>query len=452
MQWSRPIRFQRVCPLLVETLDGLRCSANTTDVRPFWGRTLRYYGGVLGTLYVIAVLAVFVFLRTIGYPVSILDIGLPPLWHRLAHARGWYFFEQSQRAFTAGRSAEGVLYLANAYEFDPANYKIGITLAKNYQLGQPAHSDEVFERLIREHPEHRNATAQDWFRALLARGSFEKITALARDQLLTDDLSGHVWMRALLFATHQIGDDQPLRALLSSPVPAAGIWRPLIETELLMRSGRTADARAAVDRKWPDGPPAFVAFSVYYRVSVLIALRDAFAALDLLDRNLQTIDEEARRTLRLEAFASAGAKQQLRIEIEQLLGPRHNLPRVKILCAHLIRHPNAEVFARLSDKLDYEKMPLDSDSAGIWFSLLCAAGVVGDQPRLHLLTEKLKRASTPPFMALGLVEGFFLGKAAERRITSVLPILPLPAEVTYSLLEHYALPARGVVLPVLPRK
>ncbi len=121
-----------------------------------------------------------------------------------------------------------------------------------------------------------------------------------------------------------------------------------------------------------------------------------------------------------------------------MLGPRHNLPRVKILCAHLIRHPDAEVFARFSDKLDYEKMPLDSDSAGIWFSLLCAAGVVGDQPRLHLLTEKLKRASTPPFMALGLVEGFFLGKAAERRITSVLPILPLPAEVTYSLLEHYA--------------
>lgn len=159
VQWSRPIRFRRVCPLLVETLDGLRRSANTADVRPFWGRTLRYYGGMLGTLYVIAVLAVFVFLRTIGYPVSILDIGLPPLWHRLAHARGWYFFEQSQRAFTAGRSAEGVLYLANAYEFDPANYQIGIRLAKNYQLGQPAHSDEVFERLIREHPEHRNATA-----------------------------------------------------------------------------------------------------------------------------------------------------------------------------------------------------------------------------------------------------------------------------------------------------
>ena len=159
MQWSRPIRFRRVCPLLVETLDGLRRSGNTADVRLFWGRTLRYYSGMLGTLYVIAVLAVFVFLRTIGYPVSILDISLPPLWHRLAHARGWYFFEQSQRAFTAGRSAEGVLYLANAYEFDPANYQIGITLAKNYQLGQPAHSDEVFERLIREHPEHRNATA-----------------------------------------------------------------------------------------------------------------------------------------------------------------------------------------------------------------------------------------------------------------------------------------------------
>ena len=30
--WHQPARFRRVCPLLVETPDGLRCSVDTRDV------------------------------------------------------------------------------------------------------------------------------------------------------------------------------------------------------------------------------------------------------------------------------------------------------------------------------------------------------------------------------------------------------------------------------------
>jgi hypothetical protein len=50
---------------------------------------------------------------------------------------------------------------------------------------------------------------------------------------------------------------------------------------------------------------------------------------------------------------------------------------------------------------------------------------------------RLKQASTTPFTALSLVESFFLGETAEKRITSFLPILPLPLEINYALIERY---------------
>ncbi len=438
VQWSRPIRFRRVCPLLVETQDGLRCSADTADVRPFWGRAGAWYGGTLLGFYGVGVLAVFIFLRSVGYPVSVFDVGLPLRWHRLEKARAWYFFEQSTHAFANGKGAEGLLYLANAYEFDPSNYQIGITLAKNYQVAQPEQSDRVFAQLMRDHPDRRDPTAWDWYRALLARGNFTRSAELAHDELLVDPAHAHAWMRALLFATKQTGDNATLRELAANASPAVAPWKRVLEIELLLRSGHAAEARAALDRPWPANAPAY---TVVYRVTALIALRDAIAALDVLESNRAVFrnDDEAYITLRLDALASGGFQNELRTTVERVLAQR-DLASVKILCAQLIRHPDAATFARLAEKVEREKVPLDADSAGIWFSLLCTAGAVGDQARLHELTERLKGASSNPFLALVAVEAFFRGQSAERQITTILPILPLPIEVAYALLERYPPP------------
>lgn len=455
LHWHQPKRFRRVCPLLVDTPHGVRCSVDTANVRPFWGRALAAYGGALGTFYLVAVLGVFGFLRTVGYPVSVIDVALPPLWPRLAHARAYYFFEQSKRAFEAGKGSEGLLYLANAYEFDPSNYNAGITLAKNYQVGQPTRADEVFERLLRDHPDKRSATAQDWFRALLARGSFEKIATLARAQILADPPRAHVWLRALLFAVRQSGNVQPLRDLLADSSPNAVTWHPVLATELLIRTGRLTDARAALDRPWTvtgQNPRLIAQAMLVYRVSSLIALRDAYAALDLLDRHRNALDAEAHITLRLDALAAGGGVQSTRLAAQPLLAQRANLATIKILCAQLIRHPDAELFRQLCAQVDREPPHLDSDTAGIWFSLLCTAGAVGDIARLHTLTEQLKQASATPFHALVLVEAFFRGQTAERRITSVLPFLPLPTEVNYALIERFAPPQGGVTLNTSPKK
>ena len=454
VQWDKPARFRRVCPLLVGTKDGLRCSVDTADVRPFWGRMFGWYGSTLLAIYLTGAIGVFIFLRAIGYPVSIVHVTWPGLWYRVPQARGWFFFERSNRAFAAGRTAEGLLYLANAYEFDPGNYAVGLTLAKNYQAAHPQASDQIFNQLLRDHPAEHNATAQEWFRALLARGSFEKVAALARDEALSDPVHAYAWMRALLFATHQTGDDSALRALLANASPAAALWHQLIETELLVRTGRTREAQAALRRPWRTDPSPNTQFTLYYRVRTLIKLHDPGDILDAVDLLLTPnhLDDEAATTLLLDAYAAAGAQRSRQAEIDRLLAPKLDLPRIKILCAHLIRWPDAATFARLCDKVELDQIPMNTDSAGVWFSLMCTAGAVGDFARLHALVVKLKQASNSPFVALNAVESFFRGDTAIQRVTTLLPVLPLPLETNYALIERYPGPPRsiGTVRPESP--
>lgn len=436
LNWHRPARFARVCPLLVQTPAGLRCSVNTADVRPFWGRAARYFGGAFVVLYIIAVAAVFSFLRTVGYPVSIVHVALPPLWDKVGQARGWFFLEHANRAFAAGETTKGLLYLANAYEFDPSNYAVGITLAKHYQAGQPGLSDQVFQRLLRDHPDKSDATAQDWYRALLARGDYESMTRLARSELERGSPHGNTWMRAFFFATAQSRDDTALKELRQSPAKPLAAWHALLDAELLARAGRTDEARAIIERSGNATPP----YALFRYVELLIEMGHPAAALDLLGRRPGALDADAETTLRLTAYQRAGATRLRDALLDALIGPRLDPPRLVIVLRHLIRHPDVAVFARVCEQLARKPLALNSDTAGVWFSLLCTAGAIGDQARLTELTHHLKNASETPFVALGALEAFFRGKTAERRITTFLPMVPLPMEITYALIERFPPP------------
>ena len=446
LHWDQPARFRRVCPLLVEGQDGFVCSANTADVRPFWGRFIGYYGGTLAAIYAVGVLTFFIFLRTIGYPVSIVHVGLPFLWHKVPQARSWFFVEKSNRAFAAGQTSEGLLYLNNAYQFDPTNYAAGLFLAKNYQAGQPRVSDDFFERLLRDHPDQHGATSQEWFRALLSRGDFGRAATLAHTALLTDTARAQVWIRCLLFTTRQSGDDAPLRQILVNRTPSAALWHRVLEAELLLRSGRNTEARALLEKTWPGRSPSFTSF---YQINALIGLGQHFAALDLLAAQpLGRIDDDAGLTLRLEAYAASKNARLLQAEFDRVL-TQLNPPRIKILCAHLIRHPDLALFTKLCTRLERAEFALTTENAGVWFSLLCTAGAVGNDAQLRTFAGRLKQASNTPFSSLNAVAAFFRGETVEKRITSFLPILPLPLEVTYALIERYpvALRPASIVSP-----
>lgn len=439
ISWHNPARFRKVCPLLVQTPGGLRCSVNTPEVRPFWGRAFGYYGGTIAGVYLVGALTVFTFLRAVGYPVNIFHVTWPGSWHRLGQARGWFFKERANRAFAAGHTAEGMLYLQNAYEFDPGDYTIALSLAKNLQLGQATLSDQIYAQAMQLHPVQRAATAQEWFRALLPRGDFAQIEKLAYAEVLDDTAHASVWMRALLFASRQLNDDRPLRSLLASDAPAAAAWHRLAQAELLYRTNRKDAAHAALLRAWPDSPP----YNLYYQVTTLGDLGDSFTALDLIGRYRTKLDDEARVTAQLDIYAESGAGRLVVQQAGALLNLSPILPVTKILAAHLIRHPNQDVLDLVFARFMQAKLPVNSDTTGIYLSLYCAAGVGQDWNKLHLIADEVKRKTANDYVMLTLAESFFRGDTTHTRIAPILPSLPLPLEVNYALLERYPGPARS---------
>ncbi len=433
LSWDQPARFRRVCPLLVQTPDGLRCSVDTPQVRPFWGRAFAIYGGTALSLYLAGALAIFAFLRSVGYPINIGHLVWPGKWHRVMEVRGWFFMERANQAFALGRTSEGMLYLSNAYEFDPNNFDIAFTLAQKLQFGQPGRADQIYRRLLATHPAEQAAISEAWFRALLARGDFSTIAEFTSQQVLNDPPRAGVWLRALIFASRQLNTDTALRDLLTSSAPAAQPWRRVLETELLLRENRRAEARAALTHPWHGAPP----YALYYQVSELSAFGEGMAAADLLAQYEAELDDVARVRLLLDIYARIGAQQSRQRLFSVLLANRLNPNVVALLAAHLIRHPDPALLDQIFSKFSREQLALSDDTLDSFLALYCAAGVARDNAKMHLIASFLAKHGDGSKFTLGLAAAFFRGDTPLTRVSAILPALPVPLEVNYALLERF---------------
>lgn len=433
LSWHNPENFRRVCPLLVKTADGLHCSVNTPGVRPFWGRAFSIYGGTFLAAYLILALGAFAFLRTVGYPINLGHLVWPGKWHRVTELRGSFFMQRATRAFAEGRPGEGMLYLANAHEFDPANFEIAFTLAQKTQVGQPARSDEIYRRLLARHPAQRALVSESWYRALLARGDFAAIIDLARVEVLEDQPRSGVWLRALIFACRQTQNPAPLEQLLATDSAPAAMWRPVLETELLLLARRTAEARQHLNRSWDNAP----AFAKYYQIRELAALGDGLAAVDLVGKYGQQLDDVARVTLLLEAYAGLGVRSQRQRLVATMLSGQLTPAAVSVLAAHLIRHPDAEILDQLFTRFTRAQVPLTSETLEAFLALYCTAGAARDAQKMRVIGAFLAQHGEGSRFTLSVAGAFFRGETPLTRVSAILPALPVSLEVSYALLERY---------------
>lgn len=433
MHWHEPRRFRRVCPLLTETPQGLRCSVDTLDVRPFWGRAGLYYGGTFGAAYLAVALALFAFLRTVGYPISIVHLVWPGSWDRVGQVRGWFFMDRADRAFAAGKPAEGMLYLRNAFEFDPSNPTVGLVFAQKLQLSQPGQSDQIYRRLLQQHPAQRAAIAQLWFRALLARGDFAAVQELAAERVVAEPAEASVWMRALIMATRETGDRAPLDQLLDASHAAAIPWHEVLRTELALRAGRQAEARRRLAARWDQAP----GYALFYQLSELTRLGDGVAAIDLAQAYGAQLDDTARVTLLLEAYATLGLEQARQRLITSLLTSPPNPPTINLLSAHLVRHPAPALFDQLYRRVEELRLPFADATLQTYAGLYCTAGANGAWDALHAVAARMQPRAGGNALTLGFVEAFFRGETPQKLATSMLPPLPVSLEMTYALIERY---------------
>jgi hypothetical protein len=455
LHWHQPARFRRVCPLLVTTPNGLRCSANTKDVRPFWGRAAGFYSGVLAASVLAAVLVVFVFLRGIGYPMRFMAVAWPPAWSEIRIARGEYFFQKALRAIAANRPKEAALAFRNAYECNQHDYRTGLMLANFFQVGQPAQANFIYARLLHDDPAQSVLIAEQWYRGLLARGDFPEIAQLVPVFLARDAADAQVWMHAMFFATRRLGDTKPLLQLLAQGYPLAPDLRHLVEIELLIENGRTNEAHEALRALHVDR-----SYIAYYQTSELTALGFLDEALAAINNHASLLPAQDTSALRLDTFAAKGWPSLVRNEVELVLSAPSSPASVELLCTYFIRHPDPKLFAELFEKLRHEPLPQTTATYQATVALFCAAGVNGDWPNLLVARNALRQIGLPSFGNLDQAEAFFRGKSNPQRIGNILPLFqpppfaiayatakdrlsppvilePLALDVTYALFEHY---------------
>jgi hypothetical protein len=432
--WHHPARFRRVCPLLVATPAGLRCSADAKDVRPFWLRAAAYCLGAMAGIYLAVALGAFVCFRLIGYPLSPLTLVWPPRWHELHLARSEYFMTKARRALDAHRVNEAILSLDLAFRNNPRNYEAGFQFAQLTSPGQPELADPVFALLMRDHPDRRATTSEAWFRFLLAHGRFARVADLASGRLRDDAQQRHVWLHALFFATRHTGDDQSLRALVAKP-PAGfeSIYVALINSELFIRQGQGLQLLPGLTAELPA---AAGFYGPYYQVSRLCTLGRYTEALAVLNRYAATkrLPEADEFQLRLEVMAGLGRQDLLRARLDQA---PINARELELVSVHLVRHPDSAALAALGKCLERSRLPADASTFPAYTAFFVACGVSGDWDQMHATGVRLKEIAGSSMPRLEAIEAFFRQKPSSG-IENILPMLPaLPLDLIYALFDRY---------------
>jgi hypothetical protein len=432
--WHRPQRFRRVCPLLCQQPDGAwKCSVDAAQVRPFWGRAAAWGGGGALAVWIAATLAVFVFLRSVGYPVRYRSVAWPGGWPQIREARARYFFALAERDLRENNAVGASMALSQSYDLDPRNYAAGRILAQLWQPGGTEILNRLYRQLMADHPQLRAPTAQAWFQALLQHGDFATIGTLAQEELAAEPAEAGPWLNALLVASRRTGDPSALQRALAAPPPQPAFVAQVCRLELELRAADPAGARARLARA---AAAAEAPFLEYYVIDQQIHAGWTDDALWQLDHAGRLLAPRDRATLSLEVSASLGWRVILAGQVRELLAGGVSAPLVEMLGAHLIRHPDAAVLAEVCAAVDRHPLPADADGVRAVASLFCAAGANGDAARTKNLAQTLRRLTGSRLAVLDEVGAWLLGESAAMPAERYLPALPeLPAEVDFALFD-----------------
>jgi hypothetical protein len=356
LHWNEPGRFRKICPLLVATPEGWRCSVPASEVRPFWGRAFQWLLVTAFVLYFAGATITWAGLRAVGRaPIGWWQVAWPGRWHEIKSVQSAYLFRRAFESFRAGRPAEASLALETAHVRDPGNYDIGLLLAQISMFQRSyLYSDDLFLRLWRDHPAERFRTAITYHDTLLSLDRMGKLAAFSVTMAQEDSARAAIWVRSALLAVRAMRSDEAVAfgkkqaAALAALAPHARI---LLAAELQLRSGDESAARAALRRHF-DGPfnPAYAG----YQVERLAELGDGGDAQVLLDEQSMLFGDFDRWWSQVAVALANNDTVLARAAYRRLLRGPLTLARVERLASLLIGHPDADLYRDLTQRLRME--------------------------------------------------------------------------------------------------
>ena len=438
--WRRPERFRRVCPLLTQTKDGWRCGVDAERVRPFWGRAWLFGGAAFAALYMAGTLAVFAFLRTASYELSYATVAWPPLWSELRGSQEKLYAARAQQAIAAGNYPEALLALQRVCELNPRNYPAALALASLSQVsGQPFVAEHIYERLMHDVPEQRPATAQIWIRPLLARAAYGQIKPLATAMLTEDSGRREAWLHCLLFAARQTGDQAVLEDVIQNHTGLPEWCVELVRTELLLMQGRREQALARLGRV--SSRPAS-AYQPYYQVERLAGLGRFDQANEIVNAYGPHLPPDEAAFLRLRIFRAKNWTTLMETEYDTLLSYPMTPRLAAQFCAWFLRQPDPAAFARYADRFLQQGPEPTNESLPLYHATYLAAIACGDQGRSEQTAAVITGFTSSDAKALRAVAEVLTSPTNAAQLSQILPLVPLPLEVIYAILERPAAPIR----------
>jgi tetratricopeptide (TPR) repeat protein len=436
IHWRQPARFRRVCPLLTQTPQGWRCGVNAESVRPFWGRAVLLALALGLVLYLAGTFAVYAALRAARYDTSYLTVVWPPRWGELRAAQEKLYAARAQQALQAGKYQEALLSLEMVNQLDPHNYEAGLALAALSQAAaQPTVADHIYERLMHDVPEQRRPTAQIWFRTLLARAAYTPIKGLATTMLNEDPADRTAWLNALLFSCRQTGDADCLGTVLARN-PDLPVWcTELIGIEQLLLQQHLDRALPRLTRVQRQPAAGYIP---YYQVDRLLRHDQPDAANTMLRAYGSVLPPDEAAFLRLRVYQAKEWPALAGPEVEALLH-YEMIPRIVAqFCANLIKHPDPALFARFFARFTAANLPVDANTVPLYQATYLAATLSGDTEHAQQIAARIGKFTGSDARALRGLGELLKTPAADSRLTRSLPLVPLPTEVIYAILERPA--------------
>ena len=439
--WNNPRRFRRVCPLLVETKQGWRCSVDAERVRPFWLRALAFAGAALLALYLLGTVALYGTLRFTGYQVSYITVVWPPRWPELRKSQELLYANRARTAMAAGDYQTAILSLQTVCLLNPQNSGAALTLAHLLQLaGQASVAEHIYERLMLDVPDQRPAVAQIWIRLLLARANYTDLKPLATAMLSEDSSHREAWLHALLFAARQSNDPAVLDPLLSGEhgLPNWSLEVAGIEQLILQRKADHALPR--LTRIHPATIPPYVAF---YQADRLLRLGYAEQAANLVNAYGKVLSPDEAAILRLRAYRAKGWTSLADPEFEGLM-QLPLTPRLTTLCsAYLLEWPDRDRGARFVQRFLAAGPALTNETLPLHQAVYLVAIVSGQADRAKEVAGRIDAFTNSDGKALRGLGELLQGGATSEQLAQLLPAINLPIEVLYALHGRAAIPAKS---------
>lgn len=377
MHWHQPGRFRKICPLLVQTPEGWRCSVHASQVRPFWGRVV--LGSAVGAvgLYLVAVLVVFAGFRWIGHvPVEFTQIAWPGHWQRVGAVQSDALFKRAMLAFREGRLNEAELALSTAQARDPNNFEAGLLLAQITMFKRSyLYADDLFANLWRRHPEHKLRTALVYHDTLLGTDRMDTLSEWAIGIASEDQQRASAWIRSALVAARSLPpsaveewlgrNEAVLRRLAPHP-------RRLLVAEI---AARAAGPEAGVAELERGQLGALNAFYLMYHIQRLADWGRVREAQMYLDRHGAVLGDFDRQLTQAAIAHRGNDVVGMQAAFRAVLRLPLTAQRIERIAAWLIGHPDAGLYRELHARLRNDPKRRDVvDGSGMWVTgIACGA-------------------------------------------------------------------------------